>query len=109
MLSGATVTLNGPHEALVTQSGGNGNYAFPGVPAGAYSVTPALSGFSDATLEGIVVADGRVEAPPITDFFALAHPPTRSADISKTGVGLIVPVCSLHSRRNPREASEKER
>ena len=66
VLPGATVTLRGPDEARVTQSDGNGNYAFPAVPGGAWSVTAALSGFSDATLEGIVVADGIVEAPPIT-------------------------------------------
>ena len=66
MLPAATVTLRGPDEARVTQSDGNGNYAFPAVPAGAYSVTAALSGFSDANLEGIIVTDGPVEAPPIT-------------------------------------------
>ena len=66
VLPGATVTLSGPDEVRVTQSDGNGNYAFPAVPAGAYSVTAALSGFSDANLEGIVLADGIVEAPPIT-------------------------------------------
>jgi len=66
VLPGATVTLSGPDEVRVTQSDGNGNYAFPAVPAGAYSVTAALSGFSDANLQGIVVADRLVEAPPIT-------------------------------------------
>ncbi len=66
VLPGATVTLSGPDEVRVTQSDGNGSYAFPSVPAGAWSVTAALSGFSDANLEGIVVADGPVEAPPIT-------------------------------------------
>ena len=66
MLPGATVTLRGLDEARVTQSDGNGHYAFAAVPAGAYSVTAGLSGFSDANVEGIVVADGRVEAPLIT-------------------------------------------
>ncbi len=66
VLPGATVTLSGPDEVRVTLSDGNGNYAFPAVPAGAYSVTAALSGFSDANLQGIVVADGLVEAPLIT-------------------------------------------
>ena len=64
-MPGATVTLSGLDEARVTQSDGNGTYAFPAVPAGAYSVTAALSGLSDASLGGIVVSGGLVEAPPI--------------------------------------------
>ena len=66
VLPGATVTLSGPGEARVTQSDGNGDYMFPAVSAGAYSVTAELSGFSETTLEGIVVADAIVEAPPLT-------------------------------------------
>ena len=65
VLPGATVTLSGPGEARVTQSDGNGDYVFPAVSAGTYSVTAGLSGFSDETLEGIVVADEFVEAPPL--------------------------------------------
>ena len=65
VLPGATVTLSGPDEARVTQSDANGDYAFPAVSPGTWSVTAGLSGFSDETLEGIVVADGPVEAPPL--------------------------------------------
>ena len=65
VLPGSTVTLSGPGEARVTQTDGNGDYVFPAVLAGAYSVTASLPGFSDATLEGITVADSPVEAPPL--------------------------------------------
>ena len=65
VLPGATVTLSGPDEARVTQSDGNGDYVFPAVSDGTYAVTAELSGFSDATLEGIAVADALVEAPPL--------------------------------------------
>ena len=65
VLPGATVTLSGPDAARVTQSDGDGGYVFPAVPAGTWSVTAGLSGFSDETLEGVVVADELVEAPPL--------------------------------------------
>ena len=66
MLPGATITLSGPDGARVTQSDGNGEYVFVSVSPGTHAVTERLSGFSDATVEGIVVADALVEAPPIT-------------------------------------------
>ncbi len=66
VLPGATVNLSGPGEARTAQSDSNGEYLFPAVTAGAYSVTASLSGFSDATLDGLVVADAPVEAPPLT-------------------------------------------
>ena len=66
VLPGATVTLTGAEGALVTQSDGNGEYAFAGLSAGTYTVTVALSGFSDTTVEDIVVADDAVEVPSIT-------------------------------------------
>ena len=66
VLPGATVSLSGPGEARVTQSDGNGEYLFPAVAAGTYSISGTLSGFSDTTLDGIVVADAPVEAPPLT-------------------------------------------
>ena len=66
VLPGATVTLSGPDGARVTQTDGSGDYAFAGVSPGTHAVTATLSGFSDATLEGIVVSDTLVEAPPIT-------------------------------------------
>ena len=65
VLPGATVTLSGPDEARVTQSDPNGDYVFPAVSPGAYSLTAGLSGFSDGTLEGIVVVNELVEAPPL--------------------------------------------
>ena len=65
VLPGATVTLSGPGEARETQSDGNGEYAFTGVAAGAYAVTVALSGFSEATVEDVVVTDAALDLPPI--------------------------------------------
>ena len=65
VLPGATVSLSGPGEARVTQADGTGDYVFPAVSPGTYSVTAGLSGFSDETLEGIVVGDELVEAPPL--------------------------------------------
>ena len=66
VLPGATITLRGPGEARVTASDGNGDYAFPALAPGDYSLTAALPGFSDAALDGIAVADGAVEAPLLT-------------------------------------------
>ena len=66
VLPGATITLQGPDGARVAQSDGNGEYAFANLSPGLHSVTAALSGFSDATLEGVAIAAGVVEAPPIT-------------------------------------------
>ena len=66
MLPGAVVTLSGPDGVRVSQSDGNGEYAFAAVSAGVYAVTVALSGFSDATVEDIVVADAAIEVPPVT-------------------------------------------
>ena len=66
VLPGATITLSGPGGARAAQSDGNGEYAFPDVSAGIYAVTVALAGFSDATVEDVVVADASVELPPVT-------------------------------------------
>ena len=66
VVPGATVTLSGPDTPRVTQSDATGEYAFPAVSVGTYAVTAALSGFSDATLEGIVVGNAPVEAPDLT-------------------------------------------
>jgi outer membrane receptor protein involved in Fe transport len=66
VLPGATVSLSGPQGTRVTQSDGSGEYAFASVSAGAYAVTVALTGFSDATVEDVVVTDSAVELPPVT-------------------------------------------
>ena len=67
VLPGATVRLSGPAGGMrVTQSDGDGEYAFAGLSAGAYTVTVALSGFSDTTVEDVVVGDDAVELPSIT-------------------------------------------
>ena len=66
VLPGATVTLSGPEGTRATQSDGEGEYAFAGVSAGDYAVTVALTAFSDATVDDVVVTDSAVELPPVT-------------------------------------------
>ena len=66
VLPGATVSLSGPEGTRVTQSDGDGEYAFAGVSAGDYALTVALTSFSEATVEDIVVTDSAVELPPVT-------------------------------------------
>ena len=66
VLPGAAVSLNGPEGIRVTQSDRNGEYAFVGVPAGVYTVTVLLSGFSAATVEDVVVTEATVDLPTIT-------------------------------------------
>ena len=66
VLPGATVTLRGPDGARATSTGGAGEYLFENVSDGVYAVTVSLSGFSDATVEDVVVAGAPVEAPAVT-------------------------------------------
>ena len=66
VLPGATVTLSGPEGTRATQSDGEGEYAFAGVSTGDYAVTVALTAFSDATVDDVVVTDSAVELPPVT-------------------------------------------
>lgn len=42
--AGATVTLTGPSSTQTATADGSGNYSFPGVLSGAYTVTPARAG-----------------------------------------------------------------
>ena len=65
VLPGATLSLSGPGEEREAQSDANGDYEFPALSPGAYTLRAALTGFSDETLAGIVVADEPVEAPPL--------------------------------------------
>lgn len=66
VLPGATVTLRGPDGARATGTGGAGEYLFENVSDGAWAVTVSLSGFSDATVEDVVVAGAPVEVPAVT-------------------------------------------
>ena len=88
VVPGATVTLSGPDTARVTQSDATGEYAFPAVSVGTYAVTAALSGFSDATLEGIVVGDAPVEAPDLTLSIA-SFGDTVVVTASRTGIRVV--------------------
>ena len=53
VLPGSTVALSGPEGTRVTQSDGSGEYAFANVSAGTHTLTAALSGFSEAMVEGL--------------------------------------------------------
>ncbi len=64
VLPGATVRLDGGVGSRVVQTDGAGGFLFPAVADGAYTLTVALSGFSDAVVE-VAVADGPVELPPV--------------------------------------------
>lgn len=66
VLPGATVTLRGPDGVRAASTGGAGEYLFENVSDGVYAVTVSLSGFSDATVEDVVVAGAPVEAPAVT-------------------------------------------
>ena len=65
VLPGATVVLSGPGGTRVTQSDGNGQYAFVEVSAGSHDLAVTLAGFSEAAVQGIVVAGAAVELPPV--------------------------------------------
>src|SRR5436190_8778691 len=66
VVPGATVTLAGPGTRSPTISGARGEYSFTNLAAGAYQITVALAGFSQATRANIVVGESAVEVPPIT-------------------------------------------
>ena len=66
VLPGATVSLSGSAGTRIAQSDGSGKYAFAGVSAGTYTLTAALAGFSNVTLDDIVVTDAPVDVPSIT-------------------------------------------
>ncbi|MCY3842429.1 MAG: carboxypeptidase-like regulatory domain-containing protein, partial [Acidobacteria bacterium] len=56
-LPGATVTLIGPGLARVVQTDGAGAFILDGLPAGTYTLTAELSGFSPGTQEVVVAGD----------------------------------------------------
>ena len=55
--SGATVSLSGAGSATLTADA-NGNFLFPGVPDGSYTVTPTKSGFSFSPASQLVTVNG---------------------------------------------------
>ena len=65
VVPGATVLLTSPGIRISTVSGSRGEYSFPAVMPGTYQITVTLSGFSQATRGGIVVANTDVEIPPV--------------------------------------------
>ena len=66
VLPGATVTVSGPDGSRVTYADGNGEFALADVAAGTYSIAVSLTGFSQATVDEVVVADAAVQVPRIT-------------------------------------------
>jgi hypothetical protein len=61
-LPGASLEVTGPNlpRALTTTSDSTGNYTFPAVPAGSYSVAATASGFTSMKQIGINVVLGRI-------------------------------------------------
>ena len=59
-LSGASVTAveQASHASYTTTSGGGGSYAFTGLPAGTYTVTVELQGFTRGTAKAVKVEAG---------------------------------------------------
>jgi iron complex outermembrane receptor protein len=63
---GATVQLAGPGVNRLETSGSRGDYVFDQLPEGTYRIEVRLVGFAQATREGVTVASGAVQVPPIT-------------------------------------------
>ncbi len=60
VIPGATVTLTpATGKAIIVQSGGDGGYVVPGVPAGTYSITITMPNFATFVRQGVKIAAGQ--------------------------------------------------
>ncbi len=64
-LPGANVQLTGPSVNRFQTTGGDGKYAFSGVPAGAYKIAVTLTGFNPVT-QNVTVAETGASVPAAT-------------------------------------------
>jgi hypothetical protein len=78
--SGSTVSLTGGATATVTADS-SGNYSFPGLPNGTYTVRPSKTGFTFNPINDLVIVNG-VDQPGIN--FTIAAIPTYSISGSIT-------------------------
>ena len=65
VVPGATVQLTGPSVEKVQFTNTAGEFRFQNVPPGTYQLSVTLSGFTDVTLDQVVVADEEVSVSPI--------------------------------------------
>ena len=65
VVPGATVQLTGPSVEEVQFTDAAGEFWFQNVPPGTYQLSVTLSGFTDVTLDQVVVADAEVSVSPI--------------------------------------------
>ena len=65
VLPGVIVTLRGDGIPRTVASDERGDFELAGLAPGTYMLTVSLPGFSDATVDGVVVSDGALELPPV--------------------------------------------
>ena len=65
VLPGTIVTLRGNGVPRTVSSDERGHFELAGIAPGPYTLTAVLPGFSDATVDGVVVPDGVLELPPV--------------------------------------------
>ena len=65
VLPGTTVTLRGDGIPRTVHADERGNFELAGIAPGTYMLTVSLPGFSDATVDGVVVSGGALELPPV--------------------------------------------
>ena len=63
-LPGATVTMRGAGGPRTVASDERGDFELDGIAPGPYTLTVSLPGFSDATVDGVVVPAGGLALPP---------------------------------------------
>ena len=64
-LPGATVTVRGAGGPRTVASDERGDFELDGIAPGPYTLTVSLPGFSDATVDGVVVPAGGLALPPV--------------------------------------------
>ena len=65
VLPGVIVTLRGDGIPRTVASDERGDFELAGLAPDTYMLTVSLPGFSDATVDGVVVSDGALELPPV--------------------------------------------
>ena len=65
VLPSTTVTLRGDGGPRTVSSDERGHFELVGIAPGTYTLTVSLAGFSDATVDSVVVPDGELALPPV--------------------------------------------
>jgi hypothetical protein len=103
-VGGAQVAIRNPHTGLVreTRTGGEGLYAFPAVPVGAYDLTVAKDGFSTSRTSGVVLGVGQtrtvdvqLKVGPVATQIEIAAEAT-PLDQATADIGLVVGARQIH-------------